>query len=88
MVKETDLWNKISETYCLHHVHSEGFCEAIDGVIEYTILEVNEEEIDLDQYPEFRYSLAGSKSESVLKTVELSGWKSSTWSYYDDDIDD
>jgi len=26
----------------------DGFCEAIEGVIEYTILEVNEEEIDLD----------------------------------------
>lgn len=58
-------------------------------MIEYTILEVNEEEIDLDQNPDYWFSLVGSKSESVLKSLdELSGKKTSWWSSYDDEMDD
>ena len=53
LVGQDDLKAMVQDTYQLHHVKSEGFCEAIEGVIEYTILEVNEEEIDLDQNPEF-----------------------------------
>lgn len=82
---EPDVRPLISSTYMLHHVHSPGFSEAIDGVIEYTILEVDE--IDLDQMPDFRLSLVGSKSEAVLNFQELSGRKESRRSLYDEDVD-